>query len=158
IILPLMKKTSFVGGILLMLVLITLSLVGCSDRQQPSGASSKQERQPVVFATSKNAWCALGLVAKNKGFFEEAGLDVNVNIQAAGRYCMDALVSKSANFGTVVEVNVAYIGFGGNREINVVASVVESASFAVVARKDRGIANAKDLKGKTLAFSPGTGG
>ena len=139
-------------------VSMVLFLGGCSERSQQSTDTASANRIRVTFATSKNAWCALGLVAKNKGFFADEDLDVNVTIQAAGRYCMDALVSKSANFGTVVEVNVAYIGFSGNRDVSVVASVVESVSFAVVGRKSRGISEPKDLKGKSLAFSPGTGG
>lgn len=141
-----------------LLVCSCLLFVGCSEQKGPPKQTTEAARKTVTFATSKNAWCALGLVAKNRRFFEEEGLDVNISIQAAGRYCMDALVSKSANFGTVVEVNVAYIGFSGNRDVSVVASAVESVSFAVVGRKSRGILEPKDLRGKSLAFSPGTGG
>lgn len=142
--------------------LALLLLASCSKKDdtptEPKSAVSKSAPIPVSFATSKNVWCALGLLAKSKGFFAEEGLDVNINIQSAGRYCMDALLSKSAQFGTVVEVNVAYVGFTGSKDVTVVASVVESVSFAVVADKRRGILVPQDLKGKSLAFSPGTGG
>lgn len=153
-------NTKFAVNSLFALVVVPamLLLAGCSEQHRSTPEPQKAPRQTVSLATSKNAWCALGLVAKNKGFFDQEGLDINITIQDAGRYCMDALVSKSAHFGTVVEVNVAYIGFAENRDVSVVASAVESVSFAVVARKSRGISEPKDLKGKSLAFSPGTGG
>ncbi len=139
------------------LVALIAATAGCA-KKEPAAARPGAPAQQVTVATSKNAWCTLVLVAKSQRYFDDEGLDVNLSIQDAGRYCMDALLSKSAEFGNVVEVNVAYVGFTGNQDVSIIGSVVESASFAVVARKERGISSAKDLKGKTLAFSPGTGG
>ena len=111
----------------------------------------------VVLAASKNLWTSLALIAKAKGYFADEGLDVTVAYQDGGRYCMDALLANSADFATVVEVNVAYIGFAGNQSVAVVGSIVESTSCGIVARKSAGIHTPADLKGKSLAFSPGTG-
>ena len=111
----------------------------------------------VTLAASKNLWTSLALVAKAKGHFAEEGLDVTVVYQDGGRYCMDALLAGSAEFATVVEVNIAYIGFAGNHNVSVVGSMVESTSCGIVARKSAGIHAPADLKGKSLAFSPGTG-
>ena len=111
----------------------------------------------VTLAASKNLWTSLALVARAKGHFAEERLDVTVVYQDGGRYCMDALLAKSADFATVVEVNVAYIGFAGNHNVSVVGSMVESTSCGIVARKSAGIHTPADLKGKSLAFSPGTG-
>lgn len=122
-----------------------------------SGSGPTEPMSKVTLAASKNPWTSLALIADAKGFFAHEGLDLSIAYQDGGRYCMDALVSKSAEFATIVEVNVSYLGFTGNKNVAVIGSIVESTSTGIIARKSAGIQSAKDLRGKTLAFSPGTG-
>lgn len=135
-------------------VLITgmsLHVIGC-------GQVSDAKLQPVnvSLATGKNMWCTLVLVAKDRGYFDEEGLNVTLNYQDAGRYCMDALLSKSVDFAAVVEANIGFVGFTGNRSPVVVAQIVASSS-AIVARKSVGIEKPSDLAGKRIAYTPATG-
>jgi len=95
-------------------------------------------------------------VAKDKGFFEEEGLNVTLNDQDAGRYCMDALLSKSVDFAAVVEANFGFVAFTGNRTPVAVAEIV-SSSCGIVARKSRSIEKPEDLRGKRIAYTPATG-
>ena len=117
---------------------------------------TKPQPGEISLATGKNIWCTLVLVAKDKGYFKEEGLDVTLNYQDAGRYCMDALLSKSVDFAAVVEANVGFVGFTGNQSPVVVAQIVASSS-AIVARKSAGIEKPADLLGKRIAYTPGTG-
>ncbi len=126
-----------------------ISAISCTNQD-------KKELVKVKLATSKNMWCGLTIIAGEKKYFEEEGLDITLNYLEAGRYCMDAVVSKSAQFGNVVEVNVAYIGFTGNSNYQIIGSIVSSTSSAIVAKRSRGINKPEDLKGKILALSPGT--
>lgn len=144
-----MKTIKHFGIILLLCSLIIC--VGCKQNKQINQPLTK-----VTLATSKNMWCTLSLIAYEKNYFKEEGLDVDVKFLEAGRYCMDAVVSGSAEFGNVVEVNVAYLGFTGNENISIVGTIVTSTSSAIVARKSSGIKKPEDLKGKKLALSPGT--
>lgn len=139
----------------LLVTVLTIGILVTACSEQPQGVSQPQAK--VTLAASKNIWTSLVLIAKAKGYFAEEGLDVTVAYQDGGRYCMDALVANSAEFATVVEVNIAYIGFAGNHNVSVVGSIVESTSCGIVARKSAGILTPADLKGKSLAFSPGTG-
>lgn len=139
------------------LLVVGLGTTACSKREQSAPTPAPKPTAKVTLAASKNLWTSLALVAKAKGYFAEEGLDLTVAYQDGGRYCMDALLSKSADFATVVEVNVAYIGFAGNQNVTVIGSIVESTSCGIVARKSAGIQSPADLKGKSLAFSPGTG-
>ena len=128
-----------------------LLLGGCGKNPDP-----KPQPTNVSLATGKNIWCCLVLVAKDKGYFEDEGLNVELNYQDAGRYCMDALLSKSVDFAAVVEANVGFVGFTGNRSPVVVAEIVASSS-GIVARKSAGIEKPADLVGKRIAYTPATG-
>ena len=131
------------------LSLLLLAVTGCQE---------KNDTTSLTLATSKNAWCALPIIAKNKGYFAEEGLDVAVQYLQGGRFCMDALISKSADIGTVVETNIAFTGLNGNEQAVVIGNVVKSKSMAIIARKSSGIAIPSDLNGKTITFTPGMTG
>lgn len=141
--------------------LVTLILAACREATTPQTTAPAQPArslQHVTLATSTNLWCSLPLIAKDRGYFQEEGLDVAINIQDGGRYCMDALLGGSADFANVVETNIAYLAFTQNKDVRVVANVVDSTSMAVVAWKTSGIQKPEDLAGKRLAFTPGTQG
>ena len=122
------------------------ALTGCKK--------SDSDKKTVRLSTSKNVWCSLAIIADVKGFFDAEGLDVDVSYTDGGRYCMDALLSGSAEAGNIVETNVSYLGYTGNRNIVVIGNVVESTSVAIVARRSSGIGELGDLVGKRLAFAP----
>ncbi|MCW3125799.1 MAG: putative aliphatic sulfonates-binding protein [Bacteroidetes bacterium] len=136
-----MKKT-----ISICLLAITLILSGCNN-----------EKTKVTLALSKNPWNTIALVAADKGYFAEEGLDVTLNYQDAGRYCYDAVISQSADFGNIVDVNISYIGYSPNKNTFMLAEINRSpGSVVILGKKSRGINSPSDLKGKTIAFSAGT--
>ncbi len=130
------------------IIMCIVALISCKS----------SERQKISVAIGKNIWCSLTIIAEENGFFDEAGIDVNIFFQDAGKYCMDALIANQVEFANVVEVNVAYLGYTGNQDIKVIGSVVESTSCGIVTPKSKNIKTPQDLIGKSLAFSPGTGG
>ena len=77
----------------------------------------KSEKRKVKLAASKNLWNSIALIAIDQKYFEEEGLDVTVNYLDAGRFCMDAVLSKSADFGNCVDVNVGYLAYSENKNI-----------------------------------------
>jgi len=112
--------------------------------------------QTVRLASSKNLWAALPVLAQKQGYFEANGLKVEINFVQAAKFAMDALAGGSADCGTVVETNVAFLGYTGNKEVAVAATICESGDSAIIARKSAGITQASDLKGKKLGLLPGT--
>jgi len=126
-----------------------------SAKKAENGTSKKLTK--ITLATSKNIWCTYSLIADEQGFFAKEGLDVDVEYLQAARYSLDAVISGSADFGNIVEVNVSYLGYTGADNISIVGTIVSSSdSSAIVARKSSGISKPADLKGKTLALAPGT--
>ncbi|MEI6809508.1 MAG: NrtA/SsuA/CpmA family ABC transporter substrate-binding protein [bacterium] len=141
--------------------------VGCGQRTEPSAptpvakkeqAIPKQSATKVRLSTSKNAWCSLTLLADAKGYFQEEGVAVELSYTDGGRYCLDALLSSSADLGNIVELNLAFLGFSGNKTVVVVGNTVKSTAMGIVARKSSGITKLSDLAGKKVAFTPATQG
>lgn len=141
-------------------ILTLLVAIGCGSPSTNSStntlSTSVAAPQKIRLATSKNMWCALPLIAKARNYFREENIEVEFNYQTAGRFCMDAVVSNSADIGNVVEVNVSYIAFSSTSNVKIVATCVTSTGSTIVYRKDRGIKGLSDLKGKSLGYSPGT--
>lgn len=133
-------------------IIFTASFSACSL----SGANSSAPVEKVSFATSKNAWCALTILAQKKGFFREEGIDVDLQYVQAAKLAMDALLGGSSQFSNVVETNMAFLGYTGNKNVEIVATHCESYDGAIVARRDAGIENPKDLEGKRLGVLQGT--
>lgn len=136
--------------VLLLSSALALSLWGCN------GGGGGQRLEKVSLATSKNPWSALTIIAHKKGFFKEEGLDVDLQYVQAAKLAMDALLSGSAQFANVVETNVAFLGYTGNKNIELVATHCESHDGAIIARGDAKIQTPKDLEGKKLGILQGT--
>jgi len=119
-------------------------------------AGCKDEKKKATLAASKNLWNSVALIAIDKGYFEEEGIDLTVHYMDAGRFCMDAVLSKSADFGNVVDVNVGFLAYSQNKNVLLINEISGCLASEIVARKSRGISKPNDLKGKSLAFSPGT--
>lgn len=86
----------------------------------------------------------LVMVAKDKGFFLEEGVDVEVKEFTAGKFALQAFLSGSIDYCVSGEVPVCLATLQGN-QIRVVSQVVENTTkeVRVVARKD---GNEKDAK------------
>ncbi len=138
------------------LSLAVLAACSCAKTSDENPVTTKPLTK-VTLAASKNIWNTLSLVAADQGYFKEEGLDVDIQFLQAGRYCLDAVLSKSADFGDIVEVNIAFLAFSGNSEVSVISTIVESSeSSALVARKSSGISKPEDLKSRKVALAPGT--
>ena len=97
-------------------------------------------------------------VAFDRGFFRQEGLDVSIEPYAVGKDALAAALSGKADMATVAETPVMFTVMGGGR-LFVVATICDSEKdLAIVARKDRGILQPADLRGKTIGVTPGTTG
>ena len=95
------------------------------------------------------------LVAENEGYFKEEGLDVKIKELNVAKVVMDALSSGDIDFGTTLESNLSFFGFNENN-YKIVVSLGERTGDAIYFKKQSGISGALDLKGKKIAYVPGT--
>lgn len=137
------------GGILALAGMVPLlaGLAACGG-QRPA--------DKVVLALYKSPRTATLLIAEDKGYFKDEGLDVAIDTYDTGQQALEALLAGKADIATVADTPVAQAALDG-KQLWIIASYsrVERA-VSIVGRRDRGIATFSDLKGKAVGTTPGT--
>ncbi|MCD4773083.1 MAG: NrtA/SsuA/CpmA family ABC transporter substrate-binding protein [Bacteroidales bacterium] len=126
-------------------------LIGCNSNK----TKNTEKEIQVTWGGPKNI-SMLPIIAEKKGFFKEEGLNIETKYLQTGKIAMDALLSKDLDFAVMVETNVAFIEYQKGADIEVICSIEEKYDDAIVARKDKGINEPKDLEGKTVGILIGT--
>jgi NitT/TauT family transport system substrate-binding protein len=95
-------------------------------------------------------------VAAEKGFFAEAGIDVEIQPGKAGDYNHQVLASGKAQFATV-DASGALVRYanGADTSFQILAAVHQSTLVSIIAMDGTGIAGPRDLEGKTLGSATG---
>lgn len=100
----------------------------------------------------------LVLVAAAQGHFAAEGLEVTLQRHSAGRSALGAMAKGEADLTTVGNLPLIFATLD-NIPLSIVASIAGAYRGAgIVARRDRGIARAADLRGRTVGVSAGTDG
>ncbi len=116
-----------------------------------------QPRMPLTFATVPAIVEAPSHIAYDNGFFADEGLDVSLKMNSDGKTSLDQLFAGEADIASVMGTPVVYSSFGRD-DFYILGKIAHSKIHFVVARKDRGIQSASDLKGKKVAVMHGTSG
>ena len=136
------KKTMY--GIILVVALAIGATWYCTSKQNPS-----------TFRVAFNTWVGYGpfYVAKEKGFFKEEGLDVDLQrIEGTGDRRAALIAGRVEALGSTVDDLV--VGASQGVPAKMVLGIDQSnGADGIVAVKT--IVNIKDLKGKTIAVQPG---
>lgn len=140
-----MRVTWFCSAILLFAILVTVPCYG-----------DEQKTQSLTIAAQKSVYNSLIYVALSKGYWHQRGLDVTLKEFAVGRLCLEAVITGNAAFGAVSDFPVALAGLS-KQSIFIVSTLAwGDGDVKVIARKDKGIYQVADLKGKTIATFLGT--
>lgn len=111
----------------------------------------------MVIGTSESLPAALVFLAEAKGFFVQAGLDIEVRGFSAGKLASDALEQDVVNVSTNSEFVVVKKSFQ-NTDFRILASITDADAIRILARKDRGITEPRDLEGKRIGVTVGSAG
>lgn len=112
------------------------------------------ERITIAYSATPHA--ALAIVAQMQGYFRQHGLEVTPHLLPYGKLALREVLEGKADFATVADTPVMFAIMNGDK-ISITATIQSSTGDnAIVARKDRGIRNIGDLKGKKLATTMGT--
>lgn len=135
---------------------LVAALVGC---QKPSSLPVAQAEplQKITVAVTIQPQGTFVHVAMAQGYFAEEGIDVRQRMQPYGKAALKLVLDNQADLATVSETPVMFSVLNGDKICMIASIEASSMNNGVVARKDAGIAEPGDLKGKRIGFTPGTG-
>jgi NitT/TauT family transport system substrate-binding protein len=133
-------------------LVLAVGIFGCDNA--PKENTSVKEKMAV--STSRFGLSGLLYLAKEKGLFEKHGLDVAIDTRPSGRQAVEAMFAGQTQVALTAELPIAKAIMTGKR-LAILGSLGEGiGDNQLVGRKDRGIADPKDLVGKTIAVETGT--
>ena len=136
------------------MALFLAMLAGCQKSPLPGGGAVAAQKITVAYTLQPQS--TLLHVAMVKGYFSGHGLDVRPLIFGYGKQALQSVVDRQADFATAAETPIMFSILNGSG-IFVVANIeASSLNNGIVGRRDAGIADARDLKGKRIAYTPGT--
>jgi len=145
--------------ILIVLIALGLAVGGYSwfnqkQSQQPTGLLEKATLGVETSVLSAAVW-----VAENEGYFQEEGLDLTIIDYESGRLSFLALLKgEGIDICTVAPTPIMFSSFE-RQDFYLCATFIYSYDdVKLIARKDRGINAAADLKGKRIGTAAGTTG
>jgi NitT/TauT family transport system substrate-binding protein len=134
--------------------LLLLVQAGCQRGQLPPADSLKK----VTIGVATWPASAALYVAREKGFFTDAGLDATLVPYASGHPALEGVLSGKVDLATAAETPIAAAVLEGKPVAIVATLAYVDRSIVVVGRKDQNIAVAGDLRGKRVGVTPGTAG
>ncbi|MCP4349593.1 MAG: ABC transporter substrate-binding protein [Desulfobacterales bacterium] len=148
------NQIKFCLGIIgfIMLLLMLASGNSCTNQNQNE---KKIAAEKMTFITVPSMVEVTSHVAYHNKYFEEEGLDINLLFSASGNLSFEKLLNGEADIVTVTETPIVYKSFTRN-DFYIIGELVTPVEHQILARKDRGIDSASDLKGKKIAVMRGT--
>lgn len=137
-----------------------LALAGCAGEPAPAESSSGAEAGPLTPVTLTLNFLAGApnsgfMVAKEKGYYEEAGLDVTIQEGQGSNSTASLVAGGQSEFGYADGPSGITVASQEGDLINV-GPILQTNGFSVMALSDSGIEDLSDLEGKSIALQPGT--
>ncbi len=111
--------------------------------QEYTGPVEKITLAATPFEVSTLIW-----IAENKNYFTDNGLEVTITLPIGGPETFNSLKSGKADVAVVGEYG--FINNNPNKDIKMFGAIDAGNTNELVARKDSGILQPSDLKGKTI--------
>lgn len=126
-------------------------------RGRAISASARPLESLTIATTAYPGTCPI-LVGQEKGYFENEGLRVAIQLYTTGRAAMDATLQGKASLGTSADLPIMFAGLE-NLPVLVVGTISTiDTDHGIVARGDRGISAPENLKGKRIGVTLTTSG
>jgi NitT/TauT family transport system substrate-binding protein len=148
------------GWIGLCVVIGVLALAGCGDDDGASSDStSGSQSQDLTKVSLRLNWVIAGnhaplYLAKERGYWEECGLDVSMAAGNGSSETAKLVANGSQDFGVTDAVSII-AGRGQGLKIKSIGVIYQSNPSALVSKKDADITELQDVEGKTWGAVPG---
>lgn len=90
-------------------------------------------------------------IAQDLGYFDQNGLQVTVSVFETGRSAVRSLLDGAIDVATAAEFVLVGQAMG-EKKLQAIASIAKSEFHYVIGRKDRGITNVLDFRGKNIGL------
>lgn len=131
------------------IILVSSTLVLCL------AVAAQESATRITFCRPNNMVSALLYIAEAKDFFKREGIDAKFEVTTNAKICQDMLVARGADYMTGADGPWTYLA-AQNPPLKILAMIQRNPETSIFARKDRGIQNFEDLRGKRVAYLPGT--
>ena len=145
--------TRHVAKALIIGMAVSLLVGGCNNEE----LARQEKLQKITVGSVPAIVEAPTHVAYDCGHFKENGLDVNLVINPDGKTSLENLFDGKADIVHVMATPIVYAGFDRD-DFYVIGKIKHPKIHSAIGRKDRGIREASDLKGKRIAVTKGTSG
>lgn len=135
--------------LLSMLILALALAAGCGN----SNDKNQKDLQPITIGLMPDTDSLPFIIAKEKGYFAEEGIEVNIQQYKSAMDRDSALQSGNLDGAVSDMLAVAFAKAGG---FDVKVTSFTDGSYKLIASKDAGINNVKALAGKDVAVSRNT--
>lgn len=143
-------KLKNVWGIVLLLLLMILP-ASCEKPEKSTGPKEK-----VTIGVGSGGLSLPFIIAREKGFFQEEGLDATVRAYPSGKKAMEAMFAGEVDTATLTEMPIVFASLTRD-DFAVFATFAYSYDNSkVIGRIDMGVSKPSDLKGKKIGFTAGT--
>ena len=152
------KKLSL---IIFILVIIALAIEGYVLLQTYRNPAKKftGPMEKITVGVEKSLLPALVWIAEDNDYFTENGVEVTIKEYDSGRAALKAMLDEGGlDMVTVAQTPVMFNSFDRS-DFAIVSAIVSSYNeITVLARRDRGITKAGDLRGKKVGMTKGSSG
>ena len=146
---PRVRATAYALSVI---VIAVFSFNGCDGSGKVGGSSDA----PIQFAYQNRIGSAACIVAVEKGFLQEAGLNVEAFRFNSGPACAEALYSGSADIGAMGDTT-ALIASSRGAPLTIIGSHgAGEHRHRLVTMPDNGVSRPADLAGRRVAVKKGT--
>lgn len=136
---------------------LMLSLSYFWTKRSPSIPALPLEQVIIATNTEYVGTCSI-TAAREKGFFAKEGIVVLIQSHSSGKAAMEAVLQGQANLGTVADIPVMFAGLD-QRPVSVIATIFKTEKdHGIIGRRDRGILEPANLKGKRVGVTLSTSG
>lgn len=146
------KKTWMIALVAVIAMIASLCMTGCGGSEESAGDSSGLEKLTFVLDWTPNTNHTGLYVAQEKGYFEEAGLEVEI-IQPPENGVEAVVGAGKAQLGVSFQDYMvpALAGEEKTLPITAVAAILQHNLSGIVSAKETGITRPKEMEGHTYA-------
>jgi NitT/TauT family transport system substrate-binding protein len=146
------RRHLFLGAIGVVFAAIAVS-VWSKMEMTPSRPYASPEK--IVVGTTRSFYSLPLLIAQTQGILARNGLAVEMIDYESGLLALSGLFKNEVEIATAADFVFVGESFR-HQDLRILASIASSASEEVVARKDRGVQDISDLKGKRIGVTLNT--